>query len=147
VITSKQIIQILEDSRKKSWETTTYKSWDSMKQRCCNKNNPRYSDYGGRGIKICDRWKDSYENFYKDMGARPAGTSLDRKDVKGDYTPGNCKWSGAKEQNSHTRSNNLVTYSGKTKTVTQWAKEKDINPGTLFSRLDNGWSKKDALKK
>ena len=145
MITSKHIIDILEN--KKSWETTTYKSWDSMKQRCCNKNNARYSDYGGRGIKVCDRWMNSYDNFLKDMGNRPEGKTLDRKNGSGNYTPENCVWSDIDKQNSHTRGNRDITYKGKTLTISQWADRNDIKLTTLASRLDNKWSNKDALKK
>ena len=145
MITARQILNLFEN--KKSWESTTYKSWDSMKQRCSNKNHVRYKEYGGRGIKVCKRWNDSYDDFYKDMGPRPAGKTLDRKNPNQNYTPENCIWSTVKEQNNNLRSNNNITYNGKTKTVTDWAKEKDINPSTLFSRFENGWNKKDALSK
>ena len=145
MITSKHIINIVES--KKSWETTTYKSWDSMKQRCCNKNNARYSDYGGRGIKVCDRWMNSYDNFLKDMGNRPEGKTLDRKNGSGNYTPENCVWSDIDKQNSHTRGNRDITYKGKTLTMSQWANKNDIKLTTLASRLDNKWSNKDALRK
>ena len=147
MITAIQILNLFEDKKKNRWETITYKSWDSMKQRCNNKNHVRYKEYGGRGIKVCKRWNDSYDNFYADMGARPVGKTLDRKNPNQNYTPKNCIWSTVKEQNNNLRSNNIITYKGKTKTVTNWAKEKDINPSTLFSRLNNGWNNKDALSK
>ena len=118
-----------------------------MKQRCCNKNSARYSDYGGRGIKICDRWKNSYDNFLKDMGSRPEGKTLDRKNSNGNYTPENCIWSGIDKQNSNTRGNREITYKGKTLTMSQWADKKDIKLTTLASRLDNKWNNKDALRK
>ena len=70
----------------------TYVSWGAMKQRCYNKNSKSYNWYGGRGIKVCDRWIDSYDNFLKDMGERPKGMTLDRKNPDGDYTPENCRW-------------------------------------------------------
>ena len=68
-------------------ETYTHKTWCSMRQRCNNKNNKKYKDYGGRGIKICKRWE-KFENFYKDMGDKPTGTTLDRIDNNGDYCKG-----------------------------------------------------------
>lgn len=73
--------------------TKIWKTWNSMKGRCCNPNNQAWKDYGGRGIKVCDRWSNSFENFYKDMGERPEGKTLDRyPDKNGNYEPNNCRW-------------------------------------------------------
>lgn len=85
--------------------TSIYTSWEGMKQRCLNPKNQRYEYYGGRGITICDRWsgKHGFENFLEDMGPKPEGLSIDRKDNDGNYEPGNCKWSTQKEQVNNSR--------------------------------------------
>lgn len=85
-----------------------YSTWLSMKDRCRNPNNRAYKNYGGRGIKVCDRWTDwadGFKNFVEDMGDRPKGYSLDRIDVNGDYCPENCRWSDRVTQNLNRRDN------------------------------------------
>ena len=82
--------------------TSTFRIWAGMFRRCYNKNFKNYSYYGGRGIKICDRWN-KFENFLSDMGERPVGLSIDRINNNGDYEPSNCRWATAKEQRANTR--------------------------------------------
>lgn len=81
----------------------TYISWQNAKRRCVDPNNNRFEYYGARGIKMCKRWFNSFENFLSDMGKRPAGKTLDRKNVNGNYTPKNCKWSSMIEQRNNRR--------------------------------------------
>jgi hypothetical protein len=81
-----------------------YQSWSDMKQRCSNPRHPRFNDWGGRGIKVCDRWRHSFENFLADIGRKPTPEhSIDRIDVNGDYEPTNCRWATASEQMSNQR--------------------------------------------
>jgi hypothetical protein len=87
--------------------TPTYRSWIGARNRCNNPNNKDYSYYGGRGIKVCERWS-KFENFLCDMGLKPVNKSLDRIDNNGDYTPENCRWSTASEQNSNQRRSGRV---------------------------------------
>lgn len=73
-------------------KSRTYNSWNSMKYRCVNPRGPMFRYFGGRGIKVCDRWLHSFENFLADMGLKPKGTKLDRRDKDDDYEPDNCRW-------------------------------------------------------
>jgi len=80
-----------------------YPIWNMMKQRCYNPNNSRFQSYGARGITVCERWLNSFANFLADMGERPPGLTLDRKDTNGNYSPDNCVWSDRRTQDHNRR--------------------------------------------
>ena len=89
--------------------TSEYRAWINMNQRCYNKNTKQYKDYGGRGIKVCDRWRFSFLNFIKDMGMKASPRlTLDRINNNGDYTPGNCRWATMKQQTHNRRSQDVL---------------------------------------
>lgn len=124
-----------------------YYTWRAMKARCCNRNNSSYPRYGIRGISVCDRWLESFDNFYSDMGPRPSGKhSIERRNNNGNYTPENCYWATAREQASNRSTNRRVTYQGETLTITQWANRYGLSRGVLWQRVFiSGWSFTDAI--
>lgn len=126
--------------------TTEYRIWTGMKNRCQNPNEPAYNDYGGRGIRVCERWQ-HFESFFADMGARPSRKhTLDRTNNDGDYTPENCRWASKGEQANNRRSSRLVTHSGVTHTVAEWARIANMDYFLLTRRLfRQGWTVERAL--
>lgn len=129
----------------KKSRTPEHRTWSRMLERVDNPRSPSFATYGGRGIRVCERWRD-FLNFYADMGSRPsADYSLDRKDVNGDYTPENCRWATRKEQQRNRRVNRLITLDGLTLTLAEWAERTGILAITLAARLRTGWSVEKAL--
>lgn len=126
-------------------KTATYKSWSSMRDRCLNPNDSNFSEYGGRGLKICDRWLASFENFYDDMGERPAELTIERRDNELGYSPENCYWGTRKQQQRNRRNNRLVTYNGMTMCVTAWDEHLGFPLNTVGQRLTRGWSVEKAI--
>lgn len=112
-----------------------YKSWQQAKDRCFNLNHHCYEKYGGRGITMCQEWKDDFSAFFADMGERPIGTFLERINNDLGYFKENCKWADNFEQSNNRRSNHFVTYKGVTKTVSQWAKEFNVTPQAIGKRV------------
>lgn len=127
--------------------TPAYVSWYNMKTRCFNKNSHKYPRYGGRGIKVCDRWLGDmgFENFLADMGERPDGMTIDRKDNDGNYEPNNCRWATNEEQDRNRSNNIIIEHNGIRKTVVEWAEELRIDPQVIRTRLYNGWPEVKAI--
>lgn len=117
--------------------TRIYRQWADMLKRCTNPANGSFQNYGGRGIKVCERWL-KFENFLTDMG-EGGGLTLDRIDNNGNYEPGNCRWATIVEQARNTRRNKLTTANGKTQCIAAWAEELSIPYPTLQSRIRRGW--------
>lgn len=131
----------MTDNRKK-WEkhglskSDEYKIWAGMKVRCNDPNNNGYENYGGRGIAVCKRWLNSFDNFYKDMGRRPSKNhSIERIDNAKGYAPGNCRWATKQEQNKNTRRTARYTYLGKTQCLADWAQEYGLAYSMLRARI------------
>jgi len=123
-----------------------YGRWHGMLQRCSDPNHVAYARYGGKGIAVCERWK-SFENFYADMGEPPSDKhSVERIDGSLGYSPQNCCWATASEQNRNTSQNRNITFRGQTKCLADWAIELGINYGTLQSRIGKyGWTVERAF--
>lgn len=123
-------------------DSKLYSVWGNIKKRCYNPKSEFYSYYGGRGIKVCDGWLESFENFYNDMKeGYKEGLTIERIDNNGHYCKENCRWATRKEQGQNKRNN--ILYKGKT--LAEWADIKGINYFTLKRRLELGWSWEKAL--
>lgn len=126
-------------------KTVEYKTWKSMRGRCNNVNSPDYPRYGGRGIKVCDRWN-VFQNFIDDIGMKPSKNhTLDRKDNNGNYDPLNCKWATRKEQANNTRRNRKITVNGITKNICEIAEDYCISASNIHRRIKDGLSSDDAV--
>lgn len=124
-------------------QTVTHKSWRSLLDRCLNPNAQAYGNYGGRGIKVDERWqgKHGFKNFLADVGVCPPGRSIDRHpDPNGNYESGNVRWATDEEQQNNTRANHWIEYEGQRKTVAQWSRALGIPVGTLRTRIRRGMS-------
>lgn len=118
--------------------TSEYRSWAGMLVRCFNKNCKAYDRYGGRGITVCERWRNSFQNFYDDMGRKPKGYSIERKDNNGIYSPENCKWSSVQDQARNRRSNIKITYNGETICLAEYAEKIGVDFFVLYRKLKRG---------
>lgn len=133
------------------WGTPIHSDWGNIKKRCYNPKSEAYGDYGGRGIAMCDRWRESFEAFYEDVSKLPhfgeQGYTLNRINNNGDYEPDNVEWADRVTQNNNKRNSLFVEYNGKKQTIAQWAKEYNMSYTTLWSRLYKyHWSIQKALE-
>lgn len=120
-------------------KNAAYAVWCNMKTRCYNPNSTFYADYGGRGITVCQRWRESFTAFYADMGERPDGMTIERGDNDGAYEPGNCYWATRKAQSRNRRGRRYVSANGKTLSLAEWSDLNGVSIGTMWERLRLGW--------
>lgn len=144
----RRALSIQRSTRHGGSRTSEYQIWRGMVDRCENPGSAVYDRYGGRGIRVCDRWKSSFEAFRADMGSRPSNKhTLDRVNNDEGYGPDNCRWASYLVQANNTRQNVWVEYMGESKTVAQWIRHLclPLSHSTYLSRIKNGWSARDAF--
>lgn len=135
-----------EKAAERGKRNSEYSSWIGIKQRCYNPKNSSYPRYGGRGIYVCKRWRNSFSAFMKDMGPKPkANYSIERINNDDGYTPSNCKWATSMEQNRNTSRVRYLRFKGKKMNLTDWANTIGVDPHVLSKRLKRGWSIEKTL--
>jgi len=142
--------ELLEKARKVErhgmrW-TPEYQSWLGMKQRCTNPKKREYPHYGGRGIKVCEEWMNSFSAFYAHIGAKPSNKhSLDRINVNGDYAPNNVRWATHQEQVDNTTVVRMVSIGERTQSISAWEREMGLSKGQVRAREASGWDLTEAI--
>jgi hypothetical protein len=128
-------------------KTHLFQTWSNAKSRCSDPNSLPFKDYGGRGITVCEEWKNDFKAFYDWAMANgyKEGLTLDRIDNNQGYSPDNCRWATVKEQSNNRRSNTFLVFCGERKTISQWADDTGISRETLYKRLANGWDIEETL--
>ena len=129
-------------------KTRLYGIWLQIKNRCFNSNTGRYKDYGGRGITMCEEWRNNFQTFYDWSMSHGYSDELtiDRIDNNGNYEPSNCRWVTVKIQNRNARSNHLITYKGETHCITDWADITGLSRACICNRIKYGWSVERTLE-
>jgi hypothetical protein len=128
-------------------KTSEYSAYYALKSRCYSKSNPEYKNYGARGITVCDRWLESFENFLKDMGRKPFKSySIDRVDSSKGYSKENCRWASPTTQSNNTRRNRFLVVDGITATMAEHARRLGVSRTLVKSRLYIGWGVDEAFK-
>lgn len=141
-------LKAIPNSKKAKYQWPEKNVWTKIKKRCLVIKDKDYAHYGARGIEVCERWRQSFDNFYADMGARPSPKhSIDRIDNNGNYCKENCRWATHTEQMNNTRLSKFITIDGKTRTITQWCNHFDIDPKTIYRRVKRGLSYQEAFLK
>ena len=134
-----------EGGRKKRY-SVEYKAWERMKRRCYYPKDEFYNRYGGRGIKVCDEWKNSFRAFLRDMGRKPSSKhTLDRINNDKNYIPGNCRWATQQEQQRNQSRNRRIAFHGQVHCITEWAELLGLTPLCISSRLNRGWTEQETL--
>jgi hypothetical protein len=128
-------------------KTREYHVWKGMIKRCTDVTHKGYRHYGGRGITVCERWLNSVENFYADMGPRPARTTLDRIENDGNYEPGNCRWASHLTQGANKRNSRFVTAFGETHIISEWARRLGSNHPHIANLIKQGKSLEDFARR
>lgn len=132
---------VLRNTTHGQTETRLYSIWSGMKRRCQNEHDAEYPNYGGRGIKVCPEWTESFEAFARDVGEPPtASHTLDRRDTNGDYTKENCRWATPLQQNNNRRNTTMLTFQDRTQSLMEWSRELGIPRCTLRYRIRKGWA-------
>lgn len=145
-------LTIRRSSTHKMTNTRLYRLWLGIKRRCYNKNQPEYKNYGAKGIKMCDEWKNDFISFYNwsyehgfDEKLSRWECSIDRIDTLKGYSPQNCRWVDIYKQANNKTNNHLLTFQNSTLTLTQWSKKIKISQSTIRHRLKRGWSVEKTL--
>jgi hypothetical protein len=128
--------------------TKIYKVWAAMKQRCGNENDKSYNNYGGRGITVCDEWREDFQAFYDWATANgyKEGLQIDRVDNDGDYEPGNCQWTTKKINLRNKRQSVFIEYNNEVHTVAEWSRITGIHRNTLDGRIRSGKPVEEIFK-